>query len=96
MHIKAPEMTANWKSKRIKLTFFSKTISKSLPGARADKARSQGCFSAGDELEAPEPRSQPRVSLTAKLSTALVHRVWISLQDPGMPRKHFEKGRLRP
>lgn len=52
-HIKAIEMNANEKSKHIKLLFFffKDTISKSPPGAAADKAGSQKCFSAQDEQE---------------------------------------------
>ena len=39
-YIKAVEMNANEKSKHIKLLFFPKTISKSLPGAVAGTAGS--------------------------------------------------------
>ena len=94
LHIKASEMNANEKSKPIKLIFFSRTISKSLAGASVDKARDVSLPRMS--RRSPKARPQPRVFLTAKLSMALVHSVWISLQDPGMPRKHFEKGRLRP
>lgn len=56
VHVKATEMNANEKSKRIKWIKKKKkkTISKSLPGAQADKARSQGCFLPGMSRRFPQ------------------------------------------